>query len=143
MTELNLDSYMSVLDTIKLICNDPLTTASDLQEKLDELAICVTNIDLDTDTMALPSTVNHLQKFIIVQNFIIHNTVLQSYICNLIEKRNKRALYDATNDVATQEYRNNYYFDTKEIKMLYETISENEQMNALKQVICYECCKNH
>jgi len=134
---------MATLDQIRLICNDPLTTAQDLQDKMDELGVCVTNIDLDTDTMSMPTTIDHLQKFIIVQNCIMNNTVLQSYICNLIEKRLKRALDDAYSDVTTQEYRNNYHFDTQEIKMLYETISANEHMNALKQVICYECCKNH
>jgi len=143
MSLTNLDTYMATLDQIRLICNDPLTTAQDLQDKMDELGVCVTNIDLDTDTMSMPTTIDHLQKFIIVQNCIMNNTVLQSYICNLIEKRLKRALDDAYSDVTTQEYRNNYHFDTQEIKMLYETISANEHMNALKQVICYECCKNH
>ena len=66
--ESTLDLYISKLNDLKLSCTDITTTQDNLTTILSDLMSICDTIDSELETIALPTTMAHLNKFILVQN---------------------------------------------------------------------------
>lgn len=122
MAELTCDDYMLKLNEIISTCNNATTTKIQLETLLGELETLDNQVDTDIETMSLPSTMEHLNKYILTQYMRLSKIDLQRSLYKLIDVRNSDLLYQAVHETTTKEEQHTYALETIEIKNLVETV---------------------
>jgi|694.fasta_scaffold72748_2 hypothetical protein len=139
MTELNCDSYLSILGDIIDACNDSTTTKLNLETLINSLVSTDALIESDISTMAIPATMTHLNKYIIVQNIRLTKLRFQQALYNLVDVRNENLLNQAINQTTTQEEQNAYALETIEIKKYVETVVDSCTCMSGRKYVVNKC----
>jgi hypothetical protein len=85
--ETTLNQYMTKVNSIITTCQDLNTTQAILQPLLTSLATIDTQIDTEILTMAMPTSMTHLNLFILVQNFRCSKKELHKNLLELVKLR--------------------------------------------------------
>lgn len=98
MSELSIDSYFDKLNDLSTLCLDPLTTATLLNNCMNELSTINNTIETELETLPFPTTTSHLRKLILLELERNDNSFIQSNLLKLISiKENYMNEYVQTN----------------------------------------------
>lgn len=135
MTQQHCTDYLDKVTSIKTACNDPTTTLTQLQTLIDGLATLDGQIDTDLQTISLPTTMTHMNLFILTQIERSMKCNLQESMKNLVKiRKNNIDAYQASNT-----YQNTvlYSTETRSIDNYIENtvIAGCTRMQSLKNII--------
>jgi hypothetical protein len=89
MTEQHCDQYINQIEVIRELCREPTTTKTQLENALSVLDYIDGNFIDDFESMDIPSTFSHFNKFITISNFRASKNLLHYYLVKFINMREK------------------------------------------------------
>lgn len=103
MTEATCDAYKAQITTIQTLCNINTTTTADITTAINDLNTIDSQINTDILSMSFPTTVDHLNKFILVQITRSRVSEIQASLLNLIKirKNHLKTILDPLADMTT------------------------------------------
>lgn len=98
MTEVTIDAYLIKIYDLETLCNDPLTTSTNLNTYFNELTTIKNIFNIELETLPFPTTTQHLRKLIYIEVETNNNSFIQSNLLKLIDiKKNYIDQYIETN----------------------------------------------
>ena len=114
MTTTNLNNFITKLSEIQTASNNNATTSTAMQTLYTNLTDIETLIDDDIINAAFPTTLDHLNKFVLVQQIRNDRIQILSSFVNFINIRDQKHLTDAnlSQETTTPYVQDSYNFIT-------------------------------
>ena len=133
MTETTLDSYLSKFSDIQTASIDNTTTSSAMQTLYNDLVTIETTLDTEiaNPLTSVPSTSNHLNKFILVQNARQNRFCIIKALYDFVKTRCAKHKVDVETE-ETQETLMAYVGDTNDFEIFLKNLFND---HCIKEII--------
>lgn len=126
MAELTCDDYMLKLNEIISACNNVETTKIQLEALLGELETLDNQIDTDILAMTTPpTTMEHLNKYVIVQYSRLSKILLHNALLTIVKKRAEEQRQREQDQSGTYEERRLYEEETENVRNYVDTVKSS------------------